>query len=324
MIGSMLRESGSDAVECGNVGRSFPLAARERHDVLVVECSSFQLMFQESFHPAVSVLLNIAPDHLDWHGTFGAYRDAKSRIYARQEPGDAHVGNRDDPEASAISAQAPCDIVWFRVGSPGDGELGFEDGRLVARVSGVRSLGEVDGVRAGYRSDAAAAAAAAIAFGVPTDAVERGLASFTPAPHRGDVVAVASGVRFVDNSKATNVHAAIAAIRGTPDAVLIAGGRAKGVDLSPLADATGRLAGVVAIGESADQIVSIFEGSLPVRKAGSIEEATRTAFELAVPGGVVLLAPACASWDMFADYGERGDRFAAEARAIEGRVGARG
>jgi UDP-N-acetylmuramoylalanine--D-glutamate ligase len=105
---------------------------------------------------------------------------------------------------------------------------------------------------------------------------------------------------------------------------LIAGGRAKGVDLSPLASATSRLSGVVAIGESAGQIVTIFEGAVPVRRAGSIEEATRTAFELAAPGGVVLLAPACASWDMFADYAERGDRFAAEARAIEGTVGARG
>jgi len=190
MIGSMLRASGADAVECGNVGRSFPLAAREGHDVLVVECSSFQLLFQESFHPAVSVLLNLAPDHLDWHGMFEAYRDAKSRIYARQGPGDVHVGNRDDPEAAAISARAPCDVVWFTVGSPGEDEIGYEEGRrLVARTGGVQSLGEVDGARAGYRSDAAAAAASAIAFGVAPDAVERGLASFSPAAHRGDPVA---------------------------------------------------------------------------------------------------------------------------------------
>jgi UDP-N-acetylmuramoylalanine--D-glutamate ligase len=125
----------------------------------------------------------------------------------------------------------------------------------------------------------------------------------------------------VDNSKATNPHAALAAVGSASGVVLIAGGDAKGVDLSPIGALAGRLAGVVAIGASADELIGIFDGRVPTRKAGSIEEAVRTAFDLAPAGGTVLLAPACASWDMFRDYEERGDRFAAAARGIEGEAG---
>ena len=130
-------------------------------------------------------------------------------------------------------------------------------------------------------------------------------------------MATVRGVRFVDDSKATNVHAARAAIAGVEDAVLIAGGRAKGQDLAPLAGDADRLRAVVAIGEAADEVVATFDGLVPVERASSIEAATRTAFDLASPGGVVLLAPACASWDQFHDYAERGDRFAAAARSLE-------
>ena len=167
------------------------------------------------------------------------------------------------------------------------------------------------------RADAAAAAACASAFGLAADAIADGLAAFEPARHRGETVATARGVRFVDNSKATNPHATIAAAEDGDGLVLIAGGDAKGVDLSPLASLAPRLAGVVAIGTAADEVVGLFEGRLPTRKAGSIEEAARTAFELAPADGTVLLAPACASWDMFRDYEERGDRFAAAARDLE-------
>jgi UDP-N-acetylmuramoylalanine--D-glutamate ligase len=125
----------------------------------------------------------------------------------------------------------------------------------------------------------------------------------------------------VDNSKATNPHATLAAVGSLDGVVLIAGGDAKGVDLSPIASLADRLAGVVAIGASAAEVVSLFEGRVPTRKAGSIEEAVRTAFELAPARGTVLLAPACASWDMFRDYGERGDRFAEAARGIAREVG---
>ncbi|MEO8423016.1 MAG: UDP-N-acetylmuramoyl-L-alanine--D-glutamate ligase [Actinomycetota bacterium] len=324
MIASCLRAAGRDAVACGNIGHPFPLAAREGHEVLVVEASSFQLRFVETFHPRVSVLLNLAPDHLDWHGSEQAYVEAKRNIVRAQGEGDTHVGNRDDTRAAAVSAGAPCPVVWFRLAAPDEGEVGYVDGGLVSRAEGTVNLGPVDPERAGYRADAAAAAAASIAFGVAPEAIRQGLASFTPAHHRGEVVALVDRVRFVDNSKATNVHAALAAIDGVPGAVLIAGGRAKGVDLSPLRSRADRLAGVIAIGESASEIESVFEGLVPVRRAGTIEDATREALTLAPRPGTVLLAPACASWDMFRDYAERGDRFAAAARALMEEVVARG
>ena len=324
MISSCLRAGGLDAVACGNIGHPFALAAREGHEVLVVEASSFQLRFVQTFRPRVSVLLNLAPDHLDWHGSEQGYVDAKTNIVRAQGEGDAHVGNRDDDRSASISEAAPCRVVWFRLAAPSDGEIGYVHGVLVSRLAGEDVLGPVDAERAGFRADAAAAAAASLAFGMSPDAVRRGLASFVPAHHRGEVVALVDGVRFVDNSKATNVHAALAALDAVEAAVLIAGGRAKGVDLSPLRSRADRLTGVVALGEAAREIESVFEGALPVRRATSIEDATRIALTLAPRPGTVLLAPACASWDMFRDYAERGDRFAIAARALMEEVSARG
>ena len=324
MIEACLRAGGHDALACGNIGLSFPEAAREDREVLVVEVSSFQLTVQRSFHPTISVLVNVAPDHIDWHGGFEAYADAKARIHALQTGSDVHIGNRDDPLAAEISARATCERRWFRHGPPEDGEVGYVGDELVARLDGTHRLGPIDAGRAGYREDAAAAAAVALAYGVDPGAVAAALAGFRPAPHRGEVVATIEGVRFVDNSKATNVHAAAAAIDGAGDAVLIAGGRAKGADLSPLRAHAGRLRAVIAIGESAADVVHVFEDEVPTTRAGSIEEAVRDAFAAAEPGDTVLLAPACASWDQFRSYAERGDRFAAAARSLRAEAGARG
>jgi UDP-N-acetylmuramoylalanine--D-glutamate ligase len=324
MVEDCLRAGGHDALACGNIGLSFPEAAREAREVLVVEVSSFQLASQGSFHPTISVLLNVAPDHLDWHGTFEAYVAAKGRIHELQAGTDVHIGNRDDHVAAEISSRADCLLRWFRLGPPDEGEVGYVGDDLVARIDGTHHLGSVDPGRAGYREDAAAAAAIAISYGVDPAAAAAALAAFRPGPHRGEVVATVGGVRFVDNSKATNVHAATAAIVGAGDAVLIAGGRAKGVDLSPLRDHSGHLRAVIAIGESAGDVVDVFEGSVPTSLAGSIEEAVRDAFAAAVPGDTVLLAPACASWDQFESYVERGNRFAAAAKSLRAEASARG
>ena len=324
MIAAILRAGGLDALACGNIGYPFPTAARESHQALVVEASSFQLRFTETFHPVVSVLLNLAPDHLDWHGSLDAYVDAKRRVFSRQSAGDTHVGNADDPAAAALSGEARCPVVWFRLDAPDDGEVGYRGADLVSRIGGDVTLARIEDKRRGYRADATAAASAALAFGVEPDAIRVGLATYAPPRHRGEVVAEVAGVRFVDDSKATNVHAALAALDAVRDAVLIAGGRAKGVDLSPLTARVDRLAGVVAIGEAAPELVGIFADLVPTRAAESIEEATRLAFEGAPRGGVVVLAPACASWDMFRDYEERGDRFTAAARALGAEVATRG
>jgi UDP-N-acetylmuramoylalanine--D-glutamate ligase len=324
MVEACLREDGRDALACGNIGRSFPEAAREPHEILVVEVSSFQLEMQTSFHPTVSALLNVGPDHLDWHGSFEAYAAAKARIHAGQEPGDVHVGNRDDALAASISGSARCDVRWFRAGPPRDREVGYEGAELVARIDGERRLGEIAADPPGHRANAAAAAAVALSLEVDPAAAAAALAAFVPASHRGELVVTVDGVRFLDNSKATNVHAATAAILGVRDAVLIAGGRAKGADLTPLRAVANHLRRVVAIGESALDLVEVFEGLVPTVVAASIEGAVREAFAAARPDGTVLLAPACASWDQFADYAERGERFAAAARSLGAEVSARG
>jgi UDP-N-acetylmuramoylalanine--D-glutamate ligase len=329
MIASMMRAAGLDARACGNVGYPFSLAARESHDALAVEASSFQLRFQESLHPRVSVLLNLAPDHLDWHGSLAAYAEAKARIFELQSEPDVHIGNRDDPEASRFSRMAPCVVRWFRAGLPDPGEVGVVGGRVIARpessTGGAATdnsyelafdLGVPRSRAPAFAMDAAAAAAAALAFGISPEAVREALTSFTPLPHRGAVVAEVDSVRFIDDSKATNPHAALAALEGLDRVVLIAGGLAKGVDLSPLAQAAPRLVSVVAIGEAAPAIAEMFRGTVPVEIASSLEEAVEIAFERAVQDGLVVLAPGCASQDMFRDYRERGERFAAAAAAV--------
>lgn len=319
LVAEAMREAGLRARACGNVGYPFSLAAREPLDALVVEASSFQLVFTERFRPKVSVLLNVAPDHLDWHGSFQAYAGAKARIYAAQREGDVHVGNRDDPEGARISANAPCRVRWFRPSEPPPGEVGVADGRVVARLEGERDLGRPVHPGHAFLADAAAASAAALEFGLPPEAVSRALTRFEPPPHRGQVVARAGSVRFIDDSKATNPHAALTSLEGRKDVVLIAGGLAKGVDLSPLATAAPRLVAVVVLGDAADAVEAVFEGLVPVRRARAMDEAAAVALRLAPPGGTVLLAPACASQDMFRDYRERGERFAAAARAASDR-----
>ena len=321
LCASILRAAGLDAIACGNIGHPLSTAARERRDALAIEASSFQLRFIDAFAPRVSVLTNLAPDHLDWHGSFEAYVESKARIFEKQGRDDVHVGNRDDEAAAVTSKGAPCHVVWFGMGAPGDGEVGAVGDALIARLDREVRIELPPGRTAAFREDAAAAAAATLAFGIGPEAVGEGIRTMRSLPHRGEVVARARGVSFVDDSKATNVHAALTALRDRERVVLIAGGAAKGVDLGPLRAAAPALAGVIAIGEAAPHLVEVFDGLVPVRIERSIERATRAAFELAPPEGTVLLAPACASWDQFRDYTERGERFSAQAAAIAREVG---
>lgn len=315
LVAAMMKAAGLRARACGNVGYPFSLAAREPFDALAVEASSFQLRFQESLHPRVSVLLNLAPDHLDWHGSFDAYARAKERVFRRQSGDDVHVGNRDDDAAAAISRRAPCPVRWFGWGD-GRGDEVVASGGAVVSADGNLRLACPPGSTRAFLTDAAAAAAAGLSFGLPAEAVREALRRPPAMEHRGSVVATVGGVAFVDDSKATNPHAALTALDGKSETVLIAGGRAKGVDLSPLSAAAPGLAGVVAIGEAGPEVSRVFEGLVPVVPAATMEEAVAAAFALSAPGGTVLLAPACASQDMFRDYRDRGDRFAAAAKAL--------
>lgn len=325
LIASCMRASGSDAIACGNIGFPFSAAARATHDLFVVEASSFQLRFIDQFHPQVSVLLNLADDHLDWHGSPEAYAAAKVRIFENQSGEDVHVGNLDDERSSTASSTAACTNAWFTLGDPAQGSVGYVDGTLLHRTAdGTDELGVLASTHRGFLADAAAAAAAAIAFGVSADAVREGLASAEPMSHRGEVVHVSHDIAFVDDSKATNPHAVLAALEGRTGVTLIAGGRSKGVDLSPLLLAATAITSIIALGEAADEIEDLFSGIRPVSKAQSIEEAVARAAAVATPGGSVVLAPGCASQDMFKDYKERGDRFAAAARALDVNEAARG
>jgi UDP-N-acetylmuramoylalanine--D-glutamate ligase len=318
LLASMLSAAGLKARACGNVGHPFSLAAREPWDVLAVEASSFQLFHVDRFHPKVSVLLNLAPDHLDWHGSIEAYAAAKARIFERQRRADVHVGNAADPVSADVSRTARCQVRWFRDGAPEPGETGVENGRVIVRDedgAGRRTF-DLPSDGPGVAADAAAAITAALSFGVDEAAVQDGLSSFAPLEHRGRVVAETGMVRFLDDSKATNPHATLAALAGRHGVVLIAGGRAKGVDLSPLRAAAGSLTAVVAIGEATGELETVFAGLVPVRRATTIEEAVALGFVEAAGRGDVILAPACASQDMFRDYRERGERFAGAARAL--------
>ena len=319
LIAEAMRRSGMDAIACGNVGYPFSLAATEAHDALVVEASSFQLRFHESFHPKVSALLNVAEDHIDWHGSTEAYVAAKRLIYVRQGEGDVHVGNRDDETGAAVSRDAPCQVVWFTSRPPVVGEAGYEDGELVWRdSSGSRALGKPFSDSPAHRANAAAAAAVSLSFGVDPEAVGEAIRETAPPPHRGETVAEVGGIRFVDDSKATNPHAALSTIRGFRGAVLICGGRSKGIDLRPMAEAIPHVSAAILIGEAARDLERVFGDRIPTGKAASIEEAVRLAFGMAKPGTAIVLAPGCSSWDMFKDYAERGDRFARAARALDG------
>ncbi len=317
---SIGRYAGLEVHACGNLETKF-LTAAFRHpdaDAFVVEASSFSLAFCETFHPLVAVVTSLAPDHLDWHGTFDHYRDAKSRIAARQRPGELYLYPSAQPELEAFAPANGPFLVPFS-GRP----LGARPGawcngdEVVIQLNGttLRADGAANLASRGehFGADAAAAAAAMAFLGVGVDgtAIERALETFRFDPHRLEPVGSIDGVRVVDDSVATNEHATLAALRSFDEpVVLIAGGRNKGIDLSPLAEQAGRLRAVVALGEAAPDIERVFDrSSVFVSIAASMREAVSMAIEAARPGDVILLSPACASHDMFANYAERGRAF---------------
>ena len=310
LVAEMLAASGVASIAAGNIG--LPLSdavANDSLQMVVAEVSSFQLAFAESFRPVVAVWLNVAPDHLDWHGGFDAYVAAKARIWANQGPGDVAVVNADDPVVMAQAARAPSRVVTFGLDAAADytvvdGWLRGPDGPLLEVSALSRSLPH-------DVSNALAASAAALAAGATLPGVQAALGGFAPLPHRLTLVAYANGVRWYDDSKATNPHAAVAAVRGFDSVVLLAGGRNKGLDLAELAEVTDRVRAVVAIGEAAPQVEAAFAGRRPVRVADNMADAVALASEAAQPGDVVLLSPGCASFDWYRNYAERGDDFAA-------------
>ncbi|RZS34802.1 UDP-N-acetylmuramoylalanine--D-glutamate ligase [Herbihabitans rhizosphaerae] len=322
MLDVILRAAGVDAIACGNIGLPVTDAVLAGHAVLAVELSSFQLYWQTSLRTTASVLLNLADDHLDWHGTGEEYAAAKARIFDGATTG---VYNADDP-ASVHIGQSHGARASFTLGEPGEHRWGVRDGWL-ADDEPLCPTAEVNPPGPHNVGNALAAAALARLHGVPAEAVRQGLRAYRPEPHRAQLVEEIGGVRYVNDSKATNPHAATGSVLAHDSVVWIAGGQLKGAEVDELVTTVAdRLRGVVLIGQDADVISAALARHAPdvpvhtveSRDHGAMETAVYAAATMARPGDVVLLAPAAASWDMFRNYPHRGEAFEAAVRTLPG------
>jgi UDP-N-acetylmuramoylalanine--D-glutamate ligase len=316
LVTEMLVASGRPAMAVGNT--DVPLVEaidREDIEVFVVEASSFRLGHTRRFEPAVATWLNFAEDHLDVHDTLAGYQDAKARVWSDLD-GDrgVAVANADDPVVMA-RRNPRCRTVTFGIEQAADYHL---DGEHLVAPSGETIVERAEMFRHLPHdiSNALAASATALEGGATLEGVRQVLRSFEGLAHRVSLVGVADGVSWYDDSKATAPHATFAAVRGFDSVVLIAGGRNKGLDLSVLARGADHVRAVVAIGEAADDVARAFDGLRRVDVVTSMADAVRAARTLARPGDVVLLSPGCASFDWYSSYGERGDDFASEVRAL--------
>jgi UDP-N-acetylmuramoylalanine--D-glutamate ligase len=324
LIGRMLGRAGFTVTVGGNIGApvSAQVEASTPDTLHVVEVSSFQLEQIDRFRPWISVMVNFSPDHLDRHRTVEAYASAKARIFENQEVDDYAVINFDDPGATRLAQQVRATVRPFSRTRHLLAGTAIEDGWIVERwdgrtarlvpLTGIRLIGEhlID--------DVLAAATAAWIAGAGPDDIAGAVETFGGLEHAMELVTEYQGVRFVNDSKATNVEAAVRSIESFPGGVVaIVGGRFKGGDLRLLRGPIGgRGKAVVAIGEARDLVRAAVEDVIEVHEAASMDEAVEKAFELAKPAGVVLLAPACASFDMFRDYAERGRKFKEAVRRL--------
>ncbi|HSC28318.1 MAG TPA: UDP-N-acetylmuramoyl-L-alanine--D-glutamate ligase [Vicinamibacterales bacterium] len=325
LAGRMLEAGGRRVLVGGNIGQalSAQVDLSTEDTIHVVEVSSFQLETIESFHPWVAVLLNFSPDHLDRHGTVEAYAAAKSRIFLNETAEDWAVINADDPQALALASRGRARRLLFSLSGRIDEGIVVSNGAIAERRAGAdRPLVPLSSVKllgAHLLDDVLAAAAVGTLAGVDDNAMIRAVEGFTGLEHALEPVAEVAGVRFVNDSKATNVEAARRAIESfSRGLVVIMGGRYKGGDFRALAaPLSGRGATVVAIGEAAPLIRDAVGEVCSVVDAPHMSAAVRAAFASALPGATVLLAPACSSFDMFHDYAERGRVFRQEVRRLE-------
>jgi UDP-N-acetylmuramoylalanine--D-glutamate ligase len=320
LTGALLGGEGRSVLVAGNIGT--PLAAHALtfppEGTVVCEVSSFQLETIEAFRPGVAAVLNITPDHLDRHRTFEAYVDAKARIFANQEASDCAVLNADDEPTRALAPRTRAEVLWFSRRRAVDHGVFVSDGRIVATLDGrVETICPLSDVflRGQHNvENVLAATACALRAGVAADAIRRGIAAFRGVAHRIEPLRELGGVSYYNDSKGTNVASTIKALESFSEPiVLIAGGVGKGQDFAPLAAAArGRVSRLVALGEDGPKIAAAFEAAgLAVSSAATLEGALRAARDAAAPGDVVLLSPACASFDMFDNYEHRGDVFRA-------------
>ncbi|MEV0319651.1 UDP-N-acetylmuramoyl-L-alanine--D-glutamate ligase [Streptomyces sp. NPDC050658] len=341
MLASILEAAGLRTAAVGNIGVSLldVVTGDETYDVLAVELSSYQLHWAPSLRAHSAAVLNLAPDHLDWHGSMEAYAADKGRIYEGNQVACVYnVDSTDKPSTEDLVREADveegCRAIGFTLNAPAPSQLGVVDGILVDRAfvpdrqKQAQELAEISDVQppAPHNiANALAAAALARAYGVPATAVRDGLRAFRPDAHRIEHVADVGGVAYVDDSKATNTHAAEASLAAYESIVWIAGGLAKGATFDELVTKSAkRLRGVVLIGADRALIreaLARHAPEVPVvdldrTDTGAMSEAVRQAARLAEPGDTVLMAPACASMDMFTNYNKRGDAFADAVRGL--------
>ena len=314
LVEAMLRAAGLRAEAAGNVGVPALELVGRALDVAVLEVSSFQLEAVELFRPRVGVVLNVTDDHLDRHGSLEAYAAAKARLFERQQPDDVAIANGDDPLARKVAATGRGRLALFqRVGPVAEGAWWEGDAIALAEGGALERLplDDLAGAALPPRENVLAALLAARAAGADPRRALVALADFAGLPHRLERVAVRAGVAFVDDSKATNPGAAEFALDAQRAPVVwIAGGRDKELSFDALAErARGRVRRALLVGEAAGKLARALEGRVPYEVAGTVEAAVRRAAEVALPGDVVLLAPACASFDQFKSYAERGERF---------------
>ena len=322
----MLQEGGFSATAGGNLGiaLSEQVNSSRPGDIHVVEVSSFQLETTDTFHPWIAVLLNLSADHLDRHGSLDEYAAAKARIFRNQTTDDWAVVNADDSASMALAAGGRARRFDFALDAPIAEGVTVERGDIVARRNGTTSavmpIASVQLPGRHFLSDVAAATAVSVAAGVAPGAARRAVEGFAGLEHTLERVAAIDGVRFVNDSKATNVLSAIRSIESFDGGVVaIMGGRYKGGAFEDLQDVVrSRAAAIVTIGEASARIEAALGSIVPVSHAESMAEAVSRAFALAPANGVVLLAPACSSFDMFHDYAERGRAFKDAVRALTG------
>jgi UDP-N-acetylmuramoylalanine--D-glutamate ligase len=338
LTAAILEAGGMRVAAAGNIGRPLLDAVHDDVDVVVAEVSSFQLAFTDHFRPDAAALLNLGADHLDWHRTFDAYARAKANVFAHQGVDDLLVFNADDPVVAGLAAEAPGRRISFSVAPGAAGGYRVAEtanGSLLVTPDGdeIMSVDELGRARPTDVANALAATALAldvlpdpsgsdagsdVGSGVGVRAARRTLGAFEGLAHRMQLVVERDGVRWIDDSKATNVHATIAAAQGLTGLVLLAGGRNKGLDLGELRVLAPGLRGVVAIGEAATEVQEAFAGIATVVGASTMHEAVHAARGLAQVGDTVLLSPGCASFDWYSSYSERGDDFARQVRSLVG------
>jgi UDP-N-acetylmuramoylalanine--D-glutamate ligase len=329
LIEAMLGGAGLRARAAGNVGTPALSLVGEALDVAVLEVSSFQLEATEALRPRVAVVLNVTPDHLDRHGDLAGYAAAKRRLLAQQGPDDLAVLSFDDPIVRGFADHTRGEVVPFSLREPltapawrraawlDAGTAVLRDGETTRRID----IASIPLTGRHNLENVLAALVAAWVFGADPAAAARGAARFRGLPHRAEIVGTAGGMTWIDDSKATNPGAAMRALEGMSKRVVwIAGGRDKGLSYDELAAmAVERCARAILIGESAGKIEAALGGRLPCEHAGTIERAVETAAARGRPGDVVLLAPACSSFDQFTSFEERGARFRAAVEALGGR-----